>query len=120
MQCLGNISTNFRKVMSREPTVAPDCSSPDAAKGGVVGHFKYLKGGYMSSPNNPAERNSTMTYLVMLFAFLAAALVLYFVGTAIYGGREFTISLLTSSIGVFFGAVIGITILLAGRTIRRR
>jgi hypothetical protein len=28
----------------------------------------------------------------MLFAFLAAALVLYFVGTAIYGGREFTIS----------------------------
>ena len=76
-------------------------------------------GGEMSSSENAAERANTMFYVVMMFVFLAAALFLYLVGVYFYGGREFTISLLTSTIGVFFGAVIGIAVILADRTIRR-
>ncbi|MDP3064073.1 MAG: hypothetical protein Q8O40_12805 [Chloroflexota bacterium] len=45
--------------------------------------------------------------LVLCFAFLAIGTLAYFLGVAIYGGREFTISLLASTVGVFWGLAVG-------------
>ena len=64
------------------------------------------------STGQPGATKSTKTLIYLIFVFMIAGIGLYFVGTAVYGGREFTISLLGSCIGVFFGAAIGTTLLL--------
>ena len=62
----------------------------------------------MATATSPALK----TLLVLVFIFVGLGVSLFFVGIAFFDSREFTISLLTSTIAVCWGAALAVTILI--------
>lgn len=73
------------------------------------------------------ERRRNIRYLLILTGiFFVAGTLLFVVGSAVYGGRDFQMSLLTSAISVLWAGAFGCTLLmvdhfvLSGRPPRSR